>query len=389
MVMQLQRSAEKFSELFPLSLLVIYPSTTKIELNLISRGTVDKIKISVRNEIFNRNWFCNLSPSLATDNQAQDWNFQSGMKISNREWTFRARMGFSVRRGLFCSSVRARTSVFSISGPSGLPTFQRRRDNNNNQICVFEEGGHGGAERKIVQKHDSSRERHDNKFLKVQIWCQKIVVIAWAPNLRRAKSCDSCRRIASESYHRDSNHYIAFIGGQISLKKTWEIQLSYTRACQNASLKDAGVSGAGWRLSSIIARQCVMRLRMRTSNICLYTVRCGNSFRVGVRSENASMSGLRVGPSKPRLGLLGWKTSSWDQKKGSLGKGVFQKLPFSRASCEFRNPRHSRGYQNCEFCTRISRVRKSPELAILNLLGAKEPPKRVPTFLVHQNCEFW
>ena len=46
---------------------------------------------------------------------------------------------------------------------------QRQRDENNNKICVFERGGHWGAERKIVQNAVFLGKRHDNKNLKVQI----------------------------------------------------------------------------------------------------------------------------------------------------------------------------------------------------------------------------
>ena len=56
---------------------------------------------------------------------------------------------------------------------------QRRRDDNQSRVCVFEV-----AERKIIQKCCFSLKRRDNKISKVQIslW-RNFVVIAQAPNI--------------------------------------------------------------------------------------------------------------------------------------------------------------------------------------------------------------
>ena len=62
---------------------------------LISRDNFAESKLSIRNSFFNRACFFIPSPSLATENKARDWNFQSRMKFSNWEWKFQARMVLS------------------------------------------------------------------------------------------------------------------------------------------------------------------------------------------------------------------------------------------------------------------------------------------------------
>ena len=66
----------------------------------------------------------------------------------------------------------------------GGGTFQTRREDNKNKICVFE-GGWGGGRKENRPKNAVFRgKRHDNKIFKVQILLSRnFVVIAQAPNL--------------------------------------------------------------------------------------------------------------------------------------------------------------------------------------------------------------
>ena len=82
--------------------------------NSISRGNVERIKPSIRNEIFNREWSFHSGPLVwPQKNRAWDWNFQSRMKISNREWKFQARMRISCVGEWFFSCGRARMNFFN------------------------------------------------------------------------------------------------------------------------------------------------------------------------------------------------------------------------------------------------------------------------------------
>ena len=63
--------------------------------------------------------------------------------------------------------------------------FQRKRDDNKNKICAFQEGVGRGAERKIVQNAIFYGKRHDNKILKVKILLSRnFVVMSRAVQIR-------------------------------------------------------------------------------------------------------------------------------------------------------------------------------------------------------------
>ena len=74
------------------------------------------------------------------------------------------------------------------------------------------------------------------------------------------------------------------------------------------------------------------------------------------------------------------KASQKGSEKG-VWEGVFQKVP-GTLPWRVRPPRHApyESPQNLPFW--------KPSVSN-TILGAKEPPKRVPKLLVHQSCEFW
>ena len=74
-----------------------------------------RMKFSIENVFFIP------GPSLAAENRAGDWNFQSGMNISNREWNSQAGMKvkLSFVRGGVIFHASEREWFFSILGPSG------------------------------------------------------------------------------------------------------------------------------------------------------------------------------------------------------------------------------------------------------------------------------
>ena len=60
---------------------------------------------------------------------------------------------------------------------SGELFFQRKRDDNKNNICVFQGWVGRGAERKIFQNAIFRGKRHDNKILNVKILLSRNFVV--------------------------------------------------------------------------------------------------------------------------------------------------------------------------------------------------------------------
>ena len=88
----------------------------------------------------------------------------------------------------FAASLSVHGLHFTVYAASNLHILalyvgQRKRDDNKNKICVFQGGGQGGEEGKIVQNAVFRGKRHDNKILKVNILLSRnFVFMAQAPS---------------------------------------------------------------------------------------------------------------------------------------------------------------------------------------------------------------
>ena len=86
--------------------------------NSISRGNIEKIKLSIRNEIFNRDGFFIPGPSLTAEKQGPGLKFSiENEKFQTENGTFQARMKISCVGEWFFHAFE-RELIFSISGPS-------------------------------------------------------------------------------------------------------------------------------------------------------------------------------------------------------------------------------------------------------------------------------
>ena len=93
----------------------------------ISRGENEKIKLSIRNEVFNREWNFHSGPLSGRRKTApgieifnQEWNFQTENENFKREWKFQAwGNGFSMRS--------IQNEFFRSQGPLGMGHFHRTK----------------------------------------------------------------------------------------------------------------------------------------------------------------------------------------------------------------------------------------------------------------------
>ena len=97
-----------------------FPEGPRIEKKSISRGNIEKIKLSIRNEIFNREWFFHSGPLSGRRKTGpgieifnREWNFQTENEDFKREWKFRA-----WGNGFFMRS--SENDFFRSPGPLGL-----------------------------------------------------------------------------------------------------------------------------------------------------------------------------------------------------------------------------------------------------------------------------